>query len=102
MGYDFRPLEVEGRPLYKHFIIRDNKIALFQSIFSIFPDIDEFLMKDLYDEHPSKPGFMRLRGRTDNIIAFSTGEKFNPVSLEAAIIAHPAILSALVAGHGKF
>lgn len=59
-------------------------------------------MKDLYDEHPSKPGFMRLRGRTDNIIAFSTGEKFNPVTLEAAITAHPAILSALVADHGKF
>ena len=102
MGYDFRPMEVEGQTLYEHFIVRDDKIGLFQSIFSTFPDINEFAMKDLYDEHPSKPSFMRLRGRTDDIIAFSTGEKFNPVTLEAAITAHPAILSALVAGHGRF
>ena len=59
-------------------------------------------MKDLYDKHPSKPSVMRHRGRTDDIIAFSTGEKFNPVTLEATITAHPAILSALVAGHGRF
>ncbi len=40
-------------------------------------------MEDLYHKHPNKLSFMRLRGWTDDIIALSTGEIFNPVALEA-------------------
>lgn len=102
MGYDFRPLEVKGQSLYEQFVVRNDKYDLFQSVFSTFPEIDEFPMKDLYEEHINKPSLVRLRGRTDDIIVLSNAEKLNPVTMEAVITAHPAILSALVAGHGKF
>ena len=49
-----------------------------------------------------KPGLIRLRGRTDDVMSFSTAEKLNPTTMEDTINGHPSILSALVAGHGKF
>jgi thioester reductase-like protein len=42
------------------------------------------------------------KGRVDNIIVFSNGEKLNPVSMEEIITGHPAIKGALIVGQGRF
>lgn len=100
MGYEYRPIELDGT--YELFIVRQKSLDLFQSIFSTFPNLNEYSMKDLYEEHPTKPNLRRLRGRTDDVICFSTAEKLNPTTMEDTISSHPDVHSALVAGHGKF
>ena len=100
MGFDFRLTDVDG--LYEQVVVRDKRLDLFQSVFATFPHVDEFSLHDVYEQHSSKPGLYRLSGRTDDIIAFSTAEKLNPVTMEQVISGHPAIRSALVAGHGRF
>jgi nucleoside-diphosphate-sugar epimerase len=99
-GSVFRPLNEDG--LSEQIIVRRLELDLFQSVFSTYPDIDEFRTKDLYREHPTKPGLWKFCGRTDDVIVFSNAEKFNPVDFEGAVSSHPAIRTALVGGHGKF
>ncbi len=99
-GNEFRPVGVDG--LYEHYIVRNREFDMFQGVFSTFPGIDEYSMKDLYEKHPIKEDLWRFRGRLDDIIVFLNAEKLNPVDMEGIISAHPAIRSAIVGGHGKF
>lgn len=99
-GNEFRPVGVDG--LYEHYIVRNREFHMFQGIFSTFPEIDEYSMKDLYEKHLIKEDLWRFRGRLDDIIVFLNAEKLNPVDMEGIISAHPAIRSAIVGGHGKF
>ena len=99
-GNDFRPVGVDG--LHEHFIVRKEELDLFQGVFSTFPNIEEYSMKDLYEKHPIKPDLWRFRGRQDDVIVFLNAEKLNPVDIERVISAHPTIHSAIVGGHGKF
>lgn len=99
MGYEYRPIELDG--MYEQFIVRQDSLDLFQSVFSTFPELNEYSMKDLYEKHHTKPDLVRLRGRTDDVITFSTAEKLNPTTMEDTINSHPHVLSAVVAGYGK-
>ena len=99
-GNDFRYVGVDD--LYEHFIVRNKELDLFQGVFSTFPDIHEYSLKDLYEKHPTKPDLWRFRGRLDDVIVFSNAEKVNPVDMEGMISAHPLIRSAIVGGYGKF
>ena len=58
--------------------------------------------RDLYSPHPSLPKLWKSRGRVDEIIAFSSAEKFNPIDMERTVCAHPAVKGAVVAGQGRF
>lgn len=98
-GNEFRPIGVDG--LYEHYIVRNREFDIFQGVFSTFPSIDEYSMKDLYEKHPMKADLWRFRGRLDDIIVFLNAEKLNPVDMEGIIASHPAIQSAIVGGHGK-
>ena len=101
LGQEFR--HVEG-DLYEHVLVRNRNpdLSIFQGIFFTFPDLEEFATKDLYSKHPTRPGWWHYRGRIDDIIVFSNGEKLSPLAIEALIESHPAVNSALVGGHGKF
>jgi len=46
-------------------------------------------------------GFLWITGRRKEIIALSTGRKFNPVPLELALTADPLIAQAVVCGEGE-
>ncbi|KAL9627444.1 MAG: hypothetical protein Q9204_006562 [Flavoplaca sp. TL-2023a] len=59
-------------------------------------------MKDVYEPHPTKPDLWRFVGRSDDIIVFSNGEKFQPLVMEGMITDHPAVKAALVTGQGRF
>lgn len=99
-GSEFRPVGTDG--LYEHCVVRNKDLELFQSIFFTYPDISEFRTKDLYERHPTKENLWRHRGRIDDLVVFSNGEKLNPTDIEIIISAHPAVMSALVGGEGKF
>ena len=102
LGHVFRPSR-DG--LSELVIVRNPELALFQGIFSIFPNIHEYATCDLYEPDPKAPASSKswvFRARTDDIISFSNAEKLNPVTMEAAISSHPAVNAALIAGQGEF
>lgn len=72
------------------------------TIFYTFPNIEEWRTKDLWEPHPTKPGLWRYSGRRDDVIVFSNGEKFTPLSFEAIIESHPLVRGALVVGQQRF
>ncbi|RSL69953.1 hypothetical protein CEP54_002031 [Fusarium duplospermum] len=97
IGSEFREIS-EG--LYEHFIVRDPKFDLYQSFFQTFPHLDEWPMKDLYSKHPTKEDLWLYRGRTDDVIVFSSGANLNPIDMENIIVTNPAVSAALVIGSG--
>ncbi|KAM0262799.1 hypothetical protein ACHAQJ_001593 [Trichoderma viride] len=100
MGAEFRL--VADDDIYEMFIVRkDPKEALRQPLFYTFPEKTEWSTGDMYKKHPTKPNHWLYYGRTDNVIVFSTGEKLNPVTIEAAVVGHPAIRGALVVGQQR-
>ncbi|KAI0547682.1 hypothetical protein F4679DRAFT_553684 [Xylaria curta] len=90
--------------LYEQVLVRDEARLPYQGIFATFPDISEWPMKDVYSKHPdpAKGDLWLYRGRADDIIVFSTGEKINPNEMESIINGNPAVSSALVIGQGRF
>lgn len=100
LGHEFRPVS-DG--LYEHVIVRQaGDLELYQGVFSTFPELQEWPMKDLYSPHPTNKDAWLYRGRSDDIVVFSTGEKLNPLDMEATIGKHPSVKAALVGGHGQF
>ncbi|EME43601.1 hypothetical protein DOTSEDRAFT_54369 [Dothistroma septosporum NZE10] len=98
LGIDFRPHSDQASELVFH---RDRHITRHQGAFWTFPDQDEYSMKDLYEQHPSKPGHWKYRGRVDDVIVLSNGEKFNPTGAERIITRDPAVKSALIVGAAR-
>ena len=98
-GCFFRPCHETD--VYEQVFVKEKELELFQGIFATFPNLDEYSLNDLYQPHPTEPGLWRFRGRTDDLIIFTTAEKLNPTDMETLISSHPAISSALVGGHGK-
>ncbi|KAK7745196.1 putative NRPS-like protein biosynthetic cluster [Diatrype stigma] len=99
LGHEFRRVSDE---LYEQVIVRDPALERYQGVFATFPDLQEWPMRDLYSKHPTKPDTWLYRGRVDDIVVFATGEKLNPLPLEGAIAANPAVRGALVAGLARF
>lgn len=98
-GIEFHQLTDE---LYEQVIVKTTSAAEFQSIFYAFPDIKQFITGDLFSRHPKNPNLWTYRGRSDDILVFSNGEKTNPISMELEIRNHPKVNDVLVVGHGKF
>jgi nucleoside-diphosphate-sugar epimerase len=83
-------------------VIQRGKNRNFHGIFHTFPDLVEYRSKDLFRQHPTKGNLWQYAGRLDDIIVLSNGEKFNPVTMEKLIEAHPLVSRALVVGEGQF
>lgn len=93
-NFDFREIEPG---VFEQFIVRDDQyFDHFQGIFHTFPDVQEMSLKDLFTAHPTKPGLWRFKGRTDDVVVLSNGNKIHPKDVEAVIDSHPAVSSCLV------
>ncbi|TVY44182.1 Non-canonical non-ribosomal peptide synthetase [Lachnellula subtilissima] len=98
-GYTYRQTSDE---LFEQFQTRDPKLDLFQAFLQTFPDQDEFSIKDLYLKHPTKSGRWLYKGRADDIIVLSNGEKLNPLDMEASINDDPKVKASLIVGFPNF
>ncbi|KAL8838457.1 MAG: hypothetical protein Q9170_002132 [Blastenia crenularia] len=99
-NFDFREIEPG---VFEQCIVRDeSKVDFFQGIFHTFPDIKEMSLKDLYTQHPTKPGLWLYKGRTDDVVVLSNGNKIHPKDVEAIISGHPAVSACLIVGTGHF
>ncbi|KAF2836219.1 putative NRPS-like enzyme [Patellaria atrata CBS 101060] len=90
--------------LYELFLVKDPKLGLYQGVFNTFPHIHEWSMNDLYSRHPdpTKHFLYMYKGRKDDVIVLSNGEKIAPALVEATLMSHPLIKGAMVVGRGKF
>jgi nucleoside-diphosphate-sugar epimerase len=94
-------MELVDDNLYEMVIHRHDHPFL-QPIFHTFPDLNAYHTKDIYTRHPTKPNLWKLRGRLDDVVSLSNGEKFNPVTMEKIIEGHPLVVRAVVVGNGRF
>lgn len=101
LGHEYRP--VSGS-LYEHVIVKspNPELRLYQGVFGTFPELEEWPMRDLYSKHPTKENVWLYRGRKDDIIVFSNGEKLNPVDMESIIQSHPDVSGVVIGGVGQF
>lgn len=88
--------------LYKAVMVRSKECEMYQPVWHVFPNLQEYHTRDLYSKHPLKPGLWKYCGRMDDIIVFVNGEKLNPITIEDQVGSHMALKSALVAGEGRF
>ena len=83
-------------------IERNPKLSLIYGAFVTYPDLKEYRTKAIWRKHPTKAILWCSEGRTDDIIVFSNGEKFNPLGMEQTIETYPLVSSALVVSTGHF
>ncbi|KAK6386277.1 putative NRPS-like protein biosynthetic cluster [Exophiala oligosperma] len=83
-------------------IIRRGPSREHQGIFHTHPDLLQYRTKDLFAKHPTKPNLITFRGRIDDVIVLSNGEKFNPSEMENIIEQHPKVSRAFILGTGRF
>jgi hypothetical protein len=81
---------------WEQFQTRNPELDLFQAFLQTFPSENEVAIKDLYAKHPTKPGRWLYKGRADDVIVLSNGEKVNPLDMEAVLNSHSAVKAALV------
>ena len=97
--------ECEDSPgLFELVIVKDDRIKHFQGVFYTFPQLSEWSMNDLYDRHPdpSKPFLWRYRGRKDDVIVLSNGEKIMPALMETTLMSNPLVRGTMMVGQGQF
>ncbi|KAI2626807.1 hypothetical protein GGS21DRAFT_529260 [Xylaria nigripes] len=101
LGYEYQHVSDDQ---YEQVMVRQEDYLPYQGVFGTFPDLTEYHMKDIYSKHPdpAKGDLWLYRGRADDIIVFSNGEKINPNGMENIINGNPAVKSALVCGQGYF
>ncbi|KAK4617584.1 Non-canonical non-ribosomal peptide synthetase FUB8 [Fulvia fulva] len=98
LGIEMRPY-VEG--LHELSFVRDEAYKDFQVPFFTSPEIDEYSTKDLFSQHPANPDLWLWQGRTDDIIVYATGERFNPADFENTISGDYQVNAAILYGNGE-
>jgi thioester reductase-like protein len=73
-----------------------------KGIFYTFPYLEEWRTNDLFAPHPENPSLWTYKGRRDDVIVLSNGEKFNPVGFEKAVESHALVRGAVVVGQARF
>ncbi|KAF2258864.1 acetyl-CoA synthetase-like protein [Lojkania enalia] len=74
--------------------------AVWQQVFIVYPNIDEYETKDLFRKHPGKEGLWAYVGRSDDVVVLSNSANINAAAVEEKIMKHPNIQMALVGGSG--
>lgn len=98
-GVEFRAV---GDGLYEQFFLHHPSTDAYHATFYTFPEQSEYSMKDLFSKHPTKPNLWFYEGRSDDVIVFSNGEKFNPSAMEATLRTHPDVIRVIVVGQARF
>lgn len=92
-GFTYRPHDDE---LWEQFQTRQTELDLFQGFLQTFPDVDEVATNDLYSKHPTRSDTWLYRGRADDVIVLSNGEKVHVLDMEDIINGHSLVRSTLI------
>ncbi|KAL2205187.1 acetyl-CoA synthetase-like protein [Sarocladium strictum] len=98
MGYTFEHVQED---LYKLIVKRVPEFVPIQTVFLLMPDIDEFSIGDLLSPHPTNSNLWCIRGRADDLIILSSGEKFDPAPGEVVVKTSPLVSACLLVGRAR-
>ncbi|PLB54029.1 acetyl-CoA synthetase-like protein [Aspergillus steynii IBT 23096] len=92
--YEFRPVWRE----YHELVIHRSESDRGQSAFYMFPDMDEYPMKDLFRRHPDpqKVGLWRYCGRVEDLTESESVGRFLPRDMEVVIESCEGVKGAVV------
>ena len=62
---------------------------------------DDFVVQDLLEAHPQNAKYVKILGRSDDLIVLATGEKIRPIIMEQAVAEHPDVKDVLAFGEGQ-
>lgn len=88
--------------IYELTVPNPSRLAWIHTCYHTFPEVDVWRTNDHYKRHPTNLNLFTFRGRGDDVIVLSNGEKFQPVTTESIIQGHPSVEGALVVGTGRF
>lgn len=97
-GSDVTSSQKHTTQLHELVLVRQKDIEHLQSVFMLFPSLQEYHTKDLWLQHPTKPSLWRLVARTDDLVKTSWLAKFRAHDTEAVVETHPDVRAALVGG----
>ena len=86
--------------LHELVFVRDPAARKHQGAFWTFPEAKQYPMKDIYQQHPSKPDLWMYKGRIDDTIVLANGEKFTPNTAESIMSQNPYVKGAMIVGSG--
>lgn len=86
---------------YELVIVADESNQDAAPVFHNLPGENPFHTKDLFTQHPTKPGLFKYYGRKDDILVLSNGEKVNPIPLEQHVQADASLKGVLLTGNGR-
>lgn len=98
-GVQFREID---NGVFEQFYVRHPSTDRYHAFWYTFPDKNEISSSDLFSKHPSKPNLWKYMGRSDDMLVFSNGEKYNPTAMEDVLRSHPEVKGAVVVGHARF
>ncbi|KAH8178799.1 male sterility protein [Sarocladium implicatum] len=98
VGYVFQHVQED---LYHLIVRRTPEYAPIQPVFLLMPQLDEYSTGDLVSPHPTKPNLWSVKGRADDLIILSSGEKFDPAPGEAVVRKSPLVRNCLLVGRGR-
>ncbi|RGP62903.1 acetyl- synthetase [Fusarium sporotrichioides] len=87
--------------LYRMVFRRQPEYEFSQTVFRLYPRLQQYAPGDILSPHPTKPNLWSHRGREDDLIVLSTGEKFNPLPVEQIIKTCKVVNDAVVIGNGR-
>ena len=90
--------DLTGNDFFEMVLVRSPRLDRYQTVFTMYPDLDEWPTRDLWSRHPTKAHYWRYEGRLDDLICYADGLKYHPTAEETGFCSHPLIRSALMFG----
>ena len=87
--------------LYEMIFQRNPELERWQQVFSVYPHLQTYRTKDLYERHPTEINLWRHVGRTDDFVKLSSGLGLYAAKLEEIILQDSRINGALIGGQGQ-
>lgn len=91
-----------GDGTFEMVVEKESSLDWIRHLSQAYPSLEVWRTNDLFVRNPSNPKLWQFAGRRDDVIVLSTGEKFNPVSMEQEIVGHPLVAGALILGTARF
>ncbi|KAL8831916.1 MAG: hypothetical protein Q9191_000595 [Dirinaria sp. TL-2023a] len=100
LGIDFRAVDNETG-VCEAILVRKSDLKVEQPVFKMFPDLTEYSTKDLFAQHPSRPGLWTYKGRKDNVLVLKNTRLCSPDSMELSVSRYPDVRAALMIGTAR-
>ena len=87
--------------LYEMVLDRSKELGDFQIVFDLFPELNVWYMKDLFQRHPKKEDLWLYSGTKDDFVKLAYLTKFHGIDVEEIVERHAKVHKALLGGDAQ-